>query len=174
MRVDEQEALFQRWLGDHGGLMLKIVRTFAEAPADRDDLFQEVLFRVWLSIPSFRGQAKETTWIYRVALNTALVERRAEQRRLRHHRRFITEAATRVFAESTADAQPHRELIDRLYAVIRQLPDVDASLVLMHLDGLTYHEMSNVLGISENYVGVKLHRVREVLAGRLKGENHEP
>jgi DNA-directed RNA polymerase specialized sigma24 family protein len=65
MTAAEQEAIFRRWLDVHLGLMLKIVRGCA-APQDQDDLFQDVLLQLWSSIPAFRGEAKETTWIYRV------------------------------------------------------------------------------------------------------------
>jgi RNA polymerase sigma-70 factor (ECF subfamily) len=173
MSIDEQQAVFQRWVRDHAGLMLKVVRTFADTPTDRDDLLQDVLFRVWLSIPKFRGISSETTWIYRVALNTALVSRRAERRRIRHHERYVTHAATVELAATTADRQPNHELIDCLYDAIHELPKLDASLVLMHLDGLSYVEMSSVLGISENYVGVKLNRIRRQLTEKLKGEIDE-
>jgi len=72
-----------------------------------------------------------------------------------------------------AVAPPEQELIGHLYAAIRQLPKVDASLALMHLDGLSYPEMADVLGISENYIGVKLNRIRKQLAEQLKGAGHE-
>jgi RNA polymerase sigma-70 factor (ECF subfamily) len=66
-----------------------------------------------------------------------------------------------------------QEMVERLYAAIRQLQKVDASLALMHLDGRTYQEMAEVLGISENYIGVKLNRIRKQLADQLKGATHE-
>jgi RNA polymerase sigma-70 factor, ECF subfamily len=89
MRVEEQEAHFQRWLRDHIGLMLKVVRACAEMPHDQEDLFQDVLVNLWSSIPNFRGDAKETTWIYRVSINTALVWQRGERRRHRQHEAFL-------------------------------------------------------------------------------------
>ena len=68
--------------------MLKVVRGCAAAPQDQDDLFQDILLQIWSSIPSFRGEAKETTWIYRVAFNTALAWQRGEQRRRQEHESF--------------------------------------------------------------------------------------
>jgi RNA polymerase sigma-70 factor (ECF subfamily) len=81
MSAAAQEALFRSWLSDHLGLMLKVVRSFSDTPEDQEDLLQETLVQVWSSIPAFRGEAKETTWIYRVAFNTALAWRRTERRR---------------------------------------------------------------------------------------------
>jgi len=170
--AQEQETIFRRWLDEHIGLILKVVRSCA-APQDQDDLFQDVLLQVWSSIPAFRGEAKETTWIYRVAFNTALAWRRGEQRRRKGHETFLKFDASPRTQPSHVDSLPEQEIVARLYAAIRQLPKADASLALMHLDGLSYQEMAEVLGISENYIGVKLNRIRKQLADQLKGATDE-
>ena len=81
MTANEQETIFRRWLDEHIGLMIKVVRGCASTPQDQDDLLQDILVQIWSSIPAFRGEAKETTWIYKVAFNTALAWHRAERRR---------------------------------------------------------------------------------------------
>ena len=83
MGIADHELRFRQWLGEHTGLLLKVVRSFAEAPADQDDLFQEILLQVWLSLPNFRDDSKPTTWLYRVAFNTALAWKRSEKKRWR-------------------------------------------------------------------------------------------
>ena len=173
MTAEEQETLFRRWLAEHLGLILKVVRGCSAAPQDQDDLFQDICLQLWQSIPAFRGEAKETTWIYRVAFNTALAWRRGERRRRVGHEIFLKTDVSPQTQPSHADALPEQEIIGQLYAAIRQLPKVDASLALMHLDGLSYAEMAEVLGISENYIGVKLNRIRKQLAEQLKGADHE-
>jgi len=173
MTAQDQEATFRRWLDQHIGLMLKVVRGCAASPQDQDDLFQDVLLQIWSSIPAFRGEAKETTWIYRVAFNTALAWRRGERRRREGHERFVEFGESPQSQPSHADAPAEQEIVERLYAAIRQLSKVDASLALMHLDGLSYQEMAEVIGISENYIGVKLNRIRKQLADQLKGPNDE-
>jgi RNA polymerase sigma-70 factor, ECF subfamily len=173
MTAHEQEAIFRRWLDAHLGLMLKVVRGCAAAPPDQDDLFQEVCLQIWRSIPAFRGEAKETTWIYRVAFNTALAWRRGERRRREGHETFLKFDDSPQSQPSHAETLPEKEIVEQLYAAIRQLPKVDASLALMHLDGLSYAEMAEVLGVSENYIGVKLNRLRNQLAEELKGAGDE-
>jgi RNA polymerase sigma-70 factor (ECF subfamily) len=153
--------------------MWKVVRGFSVTQQDQEDLLQEMLLQLWTSLPAFRGEAKESTWIYRVCFNTALAWRRDEKRRRVKHEAFLklniaAEAATHPIEKSQED-----EMVEMLYAVIRQLPRLDASLALMHLDGLSYREMSEVLGISENHVGVKLSRIRAHLAEQLKEAVHE-
>ena len=173
MTAHEQESIFRGWLDQHLGLMLKVVRGCVPQPQDQDDLFQDVLLALWTSIPSFRGEAKETTWIYRVAFNTALAWRRVERRRRVGHETFLKFDLSPQTQPSHVEAQPEREIVEQLYSAIRQLPKVEASLALMHLDGLSYQEMAEVLGISENYIGVKLNRIRRHLAEQLKGVTNE-
>jgi RNA polymerase sigma-70 factor (ECF subfamily) len=173
MTAQEQETIFRRWLDEHIGLVLKVVRGCAASPQDQDDLFQDVLLQIWSSIPAFRGEAKETTWIYRVAFNTALAWRRRERRRWEGHDRFLKFGDSPQSQPSHVDSPPEQEIVERLYVAIRQLPRVDASLALMHLDGLSYQEMAQVVGISENYIGVKLNRIRQQLADQLKGAKNE-
>ena len=173
MTAQDQEATFRRWLDEHIGLMLKVVRGCAASPQDQDDLFQDVLLQIWASIPAFRGEAKEATWIYRVAFNTALAWRRGERRRRERHERFVKFGESPETQRSHVDSSPEQEIVERLYAAIRQLPKIDAALALMHLDGLSYQEMAEVVGISENYIGVKLNRIRHQLADKLKGANNE-
>lgn len=173
MTAQQQEAIFRRWLEEHIGLMLKVVRGCAASPIDQDDLFQEVLLQLWSSIPAFRGEARETTWIYRVAWNTALAWRRGERRRREGHEMLVKFSPSPQVQPSHLDCGREQEIVEQLYAATRQLPKVDASLALMHLDGLSYQEMAEVLGISENYIGVKLNRIRKQLADQLKGASDE-
>jgi RNA polymerase sigma-70 factor (ECF subfamily) len=173
MTPQAQEAIFRRWLDQHLGLMMKVVRGCARAQQDQEDLFQDVLVQVWSSIPAFRGEANETTWIYRVAFNTALAWRRGERRRRQRHEAFLTFDLSPRAQASDVDSLPEHEVVEQLYAAIRQLPKVDASLALMHLDGLSYQDMGEVLGISENYIGVKLNRIRKQLAEQLKEAKNE-
>lgn len=153
--------------------MLKVVRGCVASPQDQDDLFQDVLLQIWSSIPAFRGEAEETTWIYRVAFNIALAWRRGERRRWEGHERFLKFIEPPETQASHVDSSPEQEIVERLYAAIRQLPKMDAALSLMHLDGLSYREMAEVVGISENYIGVKLNRIRHQLADQLKEANNE-
>jgi len=174
MDASEQESIFRRWLADHAGLMWKVLRAFATGPQDQEDLLQEIALQLWMSLPAFREEAKESTWIYRVAFNTALGWKRDEKRRHAKHEKFFElNVAPEVSADHSAPAR-EEELVQQLYIAIRQLPKLDASLALMHLDGLSYREMSEVLGITESNVGVKLNRIRKQLAETVKGGPHEP
>src|SRR3954451_25012829 len=116
---DIREEVFKRWLALHTGLIFKVARTFAPAASDRDDLVQDILLQLWRSLPRFEGKAKESTWIYRVALNTALAWHRTEHRRRAAHAPLL---AIEELAESDDPAWREREeLVTRLYDAIRRL-----------------------------------------------------
>ena len=167
---DKQEKLFKQWLGEHNNLIFRLVKAYASSPQDRDDLFQQILLQLWSSIPGFQGNAGHKTWIYRVALNTALVWRRGQIRKRKRHRKLIidfNEASDvqQCSSQTTRDTQ----ILDQLYGAIRQLPKIDSSIVLMYLDGVSYDEMAEILGISRSNVGVRLNRAKKKLAQLLKG-----
>jgi RNA polymerase sigma-70 factor (ECF subfamily) len=148
MLADKCETLFKQWLGDHKNLIFKVVKAYADSPHDQDDLFQEILMQLWSSIPGFRGDASDTTWIYRVALNTGLVWRRSRRRKRKRHRRFVMDLSQSPQVDKDCSDSIHgRQIVEQLYTAIRKLPKIDASLVLMHLDGLSYQQMADVLGI---------------------------
>jgi RNA polymerase sigma-70 factor (ECF subfamily) len=167
--ITEQQQRFADWIRDHGAILHHVVNGFATG-ADRDDLLQEVLLAVWKSIPAFRGQAKQTTYLYRVCHNAALLWTRKEKNYRRRVEQFNA-LASNEFAMD-ADSSTDEQLI-RLYAAIHQLKPLNRSLILMSLDGLSYREMAEVLGLSESNVGVKINRIKIQLTQTLKGNKNE-
>jgi RNA polymerase sigma-70 factor (ECF subfamily) len=164
----DYESQFRRWLEEHAGLFFKVVRSYTAGPPDSDDLLQEILLQVWMSLPGFRGQSKATTWLYRVALNTALAWKRKETKH--RDRSCKLQLALEVAGDdaSPAESQANREAVERLYQAVRALAPADRALVLLYLDGISYAEMAEVIGISESNVGVRLNRVKKSLAEALK------
>ena len=126
-----------------------------------------------MSLPRYAGQAKPSTWIYRVCLNTALTWRRGVQRRKR--RREPDADITRLAADAAtpAEAAGHQDLVEQLYAALQAMAPSDRALVLLMLDGLAYREIAEVTGLTENNVGVALTRARKRLAALLKGVTDE-
>ena len=172
MGIANHELRFRQWVGEHTGLLLKVVRSFAEGPADQDDLFQEILLQVWLSLPNFRGDSKSTTWLYRVALNTALTWKRTETKyRRKTNSHSVADVA--VPSPPSTEAQQNNRLLDRLYAAIRALPPAKRALVVLFLDGFSYREIAEVIGITETNVGVSLSRIKKELAASVKEGDDE-
>jgi RNA polymerase sigma-70 factor (ECF subfamily) len=161
------EERFRAWLAAFPALLFKVVHSFARSAQDEQDLFQEMLVQLWQSTARFDGRCSESTWVYRVAFNTAMAWSRAEKRRSARQGPAI--AWETVAAPE--DARPER--IEELYAAIRQLPKPETALILMHLDGLSYREIGEVLGISEINVGTKLTRARARLGQLMNDSSHE-
>jgi RNA polymerase sigma-70 factor (ECF subfamily) len=167
-----QERQFQEWVERYKAILIRIVRSFAVQTSDQDDLFQEILLRLWMSVPKFRGECEESTWIYRVAFNTALEWKRGGKRKNRYVQLLSPEQAPQ--ADTKKNSQPcDRQAIEQLYEAIHSLAVVDATLVLLGLDGLSYKQMAEVLGITEASVGTRLTRAKTKLAELLKGEIDE-
>ena len=159
MTAKEQQDIFKQWLENHKALLFKIVRAYAFTSEDRDDLFQEVSLQVWRSIPNFRGESAVTTWMYRIALNTALRWKSKEKKAItRDH--DLDHPMVIVKTEQ----HENNEQIDWLYEQIGKLNEVDRSLCLMLLDEFSYKEMADIMGISESNVAVKIHRIKKYLA----------
>jgi RNA polymerase sigma-70 factor, ECF subfamily len=158
--TDAQDATFRAWLADHRGLLVRISRAWAATPADQEDLLQDILLAVWRSIPSFRGEAKPSTWIYRVALHTALARRRTARRRPQEVP--LDPAAPEPAGSGSANVEDQVHLA-AVFAAVRALPPIDRALVVMALEGASLKEVGEVLGISANAAGVKLHRARKRL-----------
>jgi RNA polymerase sigma-70 factor (ECF subfamily) len=167
--IAEQQQRFADWLREHGAIVHHVVNGFASGD-DRNDILQEVLLTVWKSIPAFRGQARPTTYLYRVCHNAALLWTRTEKnyrRRVERFSAFSVEEFT-PNPDSLTD-----ERLARLYAAIHALKPLDRSLMLLLLDGLSYREIAEVLGLSESNVGVKINRIKNQLSRTLKGNENE-
>ena len=169
-----RESLFKNCLADHGGAILKVARAYTHKAEDCQDLVQEILLQVWQSLPQFQNRSSASTWIYRVALNTALGWRRKEHRRQRLQQSILEVEDLSVSALDGAEQAVQREAVEQLYVAIRQLPKTDAALVLLYLEDLSYRQIADVLGISESNVGVKLNRAKKALAELMNEESDEP
>ena len=170
MNVAEQQQRFADWMHEHRAIIHHVVNGFASGD-ERDDLLQEVLLAVWKSIPAFRAEAQPATYLYRVSHNAALLWIRRERNYRRRADQFGALSADE-FAPAP-EAAPDERLV-RLYAAIHALKPVDRSLILLSLDGLSYREMAEVLGLSESNVGVKLNRIKAQLTRTLKVDTYEP
>ena len=167
MEEREQRRIFDEWLSRHKGLLFKVVHAYGFTSHDRDDLFQEIATQVWNSIPRFRAESAVTTWLYRVALNSALAWTRKERK---HRDRTQRLEGHQLALRETSRAKDRR--LDWLYEQIAQLDHVDRSLTLLLLDGYSYREMAETLGISESYVGVKINRIKTYLTNLTREKQH--
>jgi RNA polymerase sigma-70 factor (ECF subfamily) len=169
MHDTERDRIFSDWLAGHKGILFKVVHAYAFEHADRQDLFQEIAIQVWRSVDTYRGESSVSTWMYRVALNTAIAWTRKEDRHQRGKQPLeVVEGL--LTAAPSAGLDPR---VEWLYQQIAQLKDVDRSVALLLLDGFSYKEIAAIVGLSESHVGVRIHRIKAALAGK-RAEETEP
>jgi RNA polymerase sigma-70 factor (ECF subfamily) len=155
----ERRRTFTAWMEGHQGILRKIARAWAFTPEDREDLVQEMAIQVWHSVAGFRAGAAVSTWVYRVALFTAIAWHKRERRHA--DRRADLDDHHQAAPPPEHDPDGRRAW---LRDQIARLEPIDRSLTLMLLDGFSYREMADMLGISESHVGVKIHRIKKRLA----------
>lgn len=170
----QHEQTFKIWLDSHAGILNQLSRAYAPESADADELYQEMMVQLWRSVPRFANQAKPSTWIYRVCLNTGLTWQRSSRRR---EARVVPTPEPIDTAVSTdanpADREEKGDLMDRLMTAVRGLPSAQRSLIVLALDDLSYREIAEITGMTENHVGVALTRARQTLAQKLEKLTHE-
>ena len=153
------EQSFLDILSLHQNLINRVIRMYARDAEDRKDLFQEIVYQLWRSYRSFRGESKVSTWVYRVAFNTAITALRKSKRNPEEEQ-LKDEVIDSLQSHESPDKS---EQIQQLYFAIKSLGELDRALVMLYLEDLSYKEIADVLGLTEDNVGVKLNRVKSKL-----------
>jgi RNA polymerase sigma-70 factor (ECF subfamily) len=156
---DDLRERFLKSIEAHQGLLHRICALYASRPEDRRDLFQETLLQLWRSYPSFGERSRFSTWAYRVALNTALTQRRT--------RRARPEASDDLSGVAAPPVEPPDEDVQALEQALRELGEVDRALILLRLEGHGYEEIAEITGIGRGAVSVRLVRIKERLRRKL-------
>lgn len=156
--ISNEEKEFIDLINKHQGLVHKICLMYENDPEARNDLFQEIVLQFWKSYASFRGEAKITTWMYRIALNTAISGLRKKKRSI--NTEDIHEGHFNI---SEHDSAEREENFERLQRAIRQLSEIDRAMIMMALDEIPYDEIAETIGITQNNVRVRMNRIRERL-----------
>ena len=154
--MKQNDEFFARLVREHKSTIYTVCYMFSHDEDEVSDLFQETLINMWKGIDSFREESKISTWIYRVALNTCLLQ---ERKKKKEAKKVPLTMNVNFFEDSDADCTQVRQLHQR----IGRLGLVNRALVMMWLEGMSYDEMGAVMGISPQNVGVKLFRIKEQL-----------
>lgn len=152
----KQEEFFNQLVRENKSTIYTVCYMFSQDEDEVNDLFQETLINIWKGIDGFREESKVSTWIYRVALNTCLLQERKKKKEVK---RVPLKMDVNFFEDNDANAAQVRQLHQR----IGQLGLVDRAIVMMWLEGMSYEEIGSVMGISAQNVGVKLFRIKEQL-----------
>lgn len=162
----EQEFLLL--VNQNQGIIRKVCHLYGRNDADKDDLYQEIVIQLWKSFTSFRGEAKFSTWMYRIALNTAISNLRKQSRKVAlSFPEFIpTEQA------DTDEEKIKEEKLKEMYTAISRLTEVEKAIVMLYLEDKSYDEMEEILGISSGTLRVKMNRIKEKLRTLTKAQTY--
>lgn len=155
----ELENNFVELLEKHQNIVHKVCRLYTNNQDAHNDLFQEITIQLWKAYPKFRGDAKFSTWMYRVGLNTAITLYRKSKRSIKTQEfETVSFKIKSVEYDDTEEQQ-----LKLLYEAVHQLNDIEKALVLLYLEDKNYKEISETLGISEVNARVKMNRVKKKL-----------
>ncbi|NAS32070.1 sigma-70 family RNA polymerase sigma factor [Flavobacteriaceae bacterium R38] len=133
---------------------------------DADDLLQEILIKIWSNLSSFKGNSSISTWIYRIATNTAILYSKRRNKLDNKHTRLTSH--NEIIASSEVDSsKPERE-INKLYIAISSLKEIDRIVIGLLLEGNSYNEIANITGLKISNVGVRINRIKKALNKKLK------
>lgn len=141
----------------HQAKIYKICYGFCKDQDKVQDLFQEACVNIWLGLKSFKGESNIATWIYRVTVNTCLLHQRKQQK----SRLIYTEQLEQIDPQKWKEKIALEEDIELLYTCIRSLNDKDKSIIMLYLEGLSYKEMEDILGMNQNALAVRVNRIKK-------------
>lgn len=169
MEIEKQK--FLQIIEENNHRLRHLCKVYAAGSFDAKDLYQEIVIQLWRSLPAFEGKAELNTWVYRVALNVSVSFVRKKETRTKYHKAYKAENTYKQDVEQN-NLDENEIKIEHLYKAISQLNASEKAMITMYLDDFSYAEIAKVVDITENYVGVKLNRIKRKLTQIVK-EDYE-
>jgi RNA polymerase sigma-70 factor (ECF subfamily) len=168
LQKTHQHEEFLDLVKQHQNLLHKVCNLYAFSYHDRQDLFQEMIIQLWKSYSTFRGESKFSTWLYRIALNTAITGLR-RKKKLVQSVDPVEIAGTPEEGDTGLETE---EKVQLMYKAIGSLSEIERALVMLYLEDKSYDEMEEILGINQNNLRVKMNRAKEKLRNITKQMTH--
>jgi len=165
--LKEKEQEFLNRIESHKGILYKVSKMYMDNYDDQQDLFQEIVCQLWKSYETFRNESQFSTWMYRVAVNTAIVFLRKEKRKVDKY-----EIASENIKEEEGDSHIKESQLDHFYKAVQKLEKIDKAIIFYQLEGFSHKEIGENLGISEGNARVKLNRAKEKLKEIIKNQGY--
>ncbi len=154
---------FIKIIKEHEGIIYKITRVYTNNDEDQKDLYQEIVYQLWKSFESFKGNSKMSTWIYKVALNTSITHTKKEKK---SGRKIELDFSIYQFINETDNVKEER--LNILYKHIHELNIIEKGIILLYLEGKNYEEIANITGFTKTNVSTKLSRIKIKLKNKIK------
>ena len=154
----QDKTAFVAIIKENEGILYKITRVYTDTIEDQKDLYQEIVYQLWKSFDSFKGNSKISTWMYRIALNTSIAslnkrKKKIQQANLDFELLHVIEEKDTIIEEQ----------LNLLYTTIKQLNVIEKGLILLFLEGKSYEEIALITGFSNSNVGTRLSRIKKKL-----------
>jgi RNA polymerase sigma factor (sigma-70 family) len=153
----KEEQAFVELIKQNEGIIHKITRLYTDDNSSREDLYQEIVYQLWKGFKTFRGEALISTWLYRVALNTALLNLKKNKKRGRNVSLEFVQLKEEVYDPVV------EERLKVLYATIRKLGDIERGIIFLFLEGKKYQEIALITGLTSSNVGTRIARIKHKL-----------
>lgn len=147
---------FLNMIDEHQNIIHKVCHIYRDTKEDQEDLFQEIVFQLWKAFPNFQEKSKVSTWMYRIALNTAIAIFRKNKVGLD----FKAAVPEKLHSSDTESISENEE---QMFKAIRTLNNAEKAIISLYLEDYSYREIASISGISENYVGVQINRIKRKL-----------
>jgi RNA polymerase sigma factor (sigma-70 family) len=141
-------------------IIYKVCNLYRDSREDQEDLFQEIVYQLWKSYSGFKGESKLSSWIYRIALNTAI----AVYRKPKLNITYPDELPEQIQYSAATNSSENEE---RLFSALRILTDAEKAVISLYLEDFSYQEIATITGLTESNVGVRLNRIKNKLKERL-------
>ena len=165
--MKQKTHIFLKVIDQHKALIYKIVHAYCNNKSFQQDLYQEIILQLWSSFDKYDNSYKYSTWIYRIALNTAISYHRKGWTKEKENMEIL-EHQPLIF---TNDEDVHQEKLNLLHQYLRDLKEIDRALTLLYLEGMNHDEISKILGISTSNVGTRLSRIKQALRNKFNSNN---
>jgi len=166
--MKETETIFLTLINQHKAIIHKVSKMYMNHVEEQQDLFQEIVMQLWKAYPTFKGNSKFSTWMYRVALNTALVYFKKDKRKVDK-----TPLDEHIDIIDVNESELKEEKLAYLYKAVQELNSIEKALIFLFLENQSHREMAENLGISEVNTRVKLNRTKEKLQCIIKKNGYE-
>ena len=159
----QDKTAFVAIIKENEGVIYKITRVYTDTKEDQKDLYQEIVYQLWKSFESFKGNSKISTWIYRIALNTAITSLNKRRKKIQQVNLDFEILNVIEEKDTIIDAQ-----LNLLYKTIKQLNVIEKGLILLLLEGKSYDEIATITGFSSSNVGTRISRIKKKLKENVK------
>jgi len=153
---------FVKVIKENAGLIYKVTKVYTNSREDEQDLYQEIVYQLWKSFGSFRSESKISTWMYRIALNTAIAHLNKEKKKGSYIQ--IDEL---LLNKPDLNDTLKEEQVEILYTQIKKLDTIEKGIILLYLDGRSYDEIADITGFTNTNVGTRLGRIKQKLIAQI-------